>query len=439
MTTETQAPNWTRVVCNKVLPWTLGLYSLAVMTTMAGMEIFGWLSAALVLCILVAGFWKPNLYKGLWFRADWVLVVFFVVVVLGASITAPSPPLGWGWDTIVGSARFVFLFMLLRLGMAWVWSERVAKPITYGLIGVAALIAIYAVFQFYTGIDLVRGPDSQAVTQWGIRSNGQPYYRASGLWNHPLRYSYFVGMNLCFAFAFFVIGTGSAKKSVRWWMALAFVLMGLGLLASLARGAWIAVVAAIIVMAFYAGWKKALGTVSVIAVALGVTIATSPEISSRLKTIVDLNHESNSSRFPLWKANWLMFLDHPIIGVGYGQNEAIVGEYFQRMGMPDDAFKGHAHNQYLQVLSGTGILGFACYLIFIGFYFWLAHSLYRRAKDSWTKAFALGAIGMQVVMAVGNMTETVFKNAQLNHFFMFAIAALSVVAVRTSEAEQTVR
>ncbi|MEK7355993.1 MAG: O-antigen ligase family protein [Bdellovibrionota bacterium] len=430
---------WINIIRLKILPWTLGLYSLAVMTTMAGMEIFGWLSATLILSVLVAGLWKPRLYDGIWFRADWALVGLFGVVVLGASITAPSPPVGWGWDTIVGSARFVFLFMLLRLGISWTWSDVVSKRIVYGLIGVAALIGIYSVFQFYTGLDLIRGEGSQAVTLWGYRSNGQPYYRAAGMWDHPLRYSYFVGMNLCFAFAFFVIGMGKVGKHARWWMALAFVLMCLGLMASLARGAWIAVVVAILVMSFYSGWKKALGAVSVIAIALGLAIATQPEISDRLKTIFDLSNESNSSRFPIWKANWLMFLDQPIIGVGYGQNEAIIGEYFQRMGMPDDAFKGHAHNNYLQFLSGTGILGFACYMIFIGFYYWLAHSLYRRSSDPWTKAFALGAVGMQIVMHVGGFTEANFKSAQVNQFFMLALAVLSVVYVRSNQTEQVRR
>jgi O-antigen ligase len=416
---------------SKILPWTLGLYSIAVLSTMAGMEIFGWTSAAIVLGLLAYFKFENRPFENVWFKADWALVVLFVIVVLGAFITAPEPPLGWGAVTIIGAARFVFLYFLLRLALLWTWSDRVVPRMIYFLIGLAALIGLYAVFESYTGIDLIRKTNA-TVTAWGTRADGSTYYRAAGLFDHPLRYCYSVGMCLCFPFAYLLLGTGSKRKWDRLWMALALLAMSAGLLASLARGAWIAVAVAIVIMSFYSGWKRALSTIVLGVVAVGVVLVARPEIGQRLTTIMDSSNESNSSRIRIWKANIEMFKDHPIIGVGYGQNEALNGVYFKRMGIPDDAFKGHAHNNYLQFLSGTGITGFACYMVFILFYLYLSHSTFMLLpkEDVWSRATVLALLGAQLVLHIGGFTECNFKSAQLTHTFMMCCALLSVIAVR---------
>jgi O-antigen ligase len=384
------------------------------------MEIFGWTSAAIVLGVLAYLKFKNRPFENVWFKADWALVVLFVIVVLGAFITAPEPPLGWGVVTIVGAARFVFLYFLLRLALLWTWSDRVVPRVIYFLVGLAAVIGVYAVFESYTGIDLVRKV-TQPPTPWGARADGSLYYRASGLFDHPLRYCYSVGMCMCFPFAYMLLGTGSKRRWDRVWMLFAFLAMTAGLLATLARGAWIAVAVAFVVM---------IGIVAV-----GAILIAKPEIGQRLMTISDMSNESNSARIVLWKANIEMFKDHPIIGVGYGQNEAIVGVYFKRMGIPDDAFKGHAHNNYLQFLSGTGITGFACYMVFILFYLYLSHLTFNLLpkEDVWSRATVLALLGAQLVLHIGGFTECNFKSAQLTHTFMMCCALLSVIAVRARQ------
>ncbi len=153
--------------------------------------------------------------------------------------------------------------------------------------------------------------------------------------------------------------------------------------------------------------------------------------------MTDTTNYSNYSRFDLWHANWEMFLDHPILGVGYGQNEAVIGDYYAKLGYPDDTFKGHAHNNYMQFLSGTGLPGLSLYLFVIGFYLYFAHKTLKRAKqkESWGYAFVLGTLGAQLVLHLGGMTETTFKNAQINHLFMLALAALGVVATKSRDLE----
>ncbi len=399
---------------------------------MAGMEMFGWLSATIVLVCLIADKISGKKSESIWFVGDWGWIGLFGVIAIGAVLVAPPPPLGWGADYIIGSARFVFLFLLLRLGLLWTWNEEGIKKVMTALIVISVFIAIYSVIQYYTGLDLIRS-GKRAVSKWGQRADGSFYWRASGMFDHPLRYSYSVGMALCFPLAFALVAW--AKPRARLLMAIATIILAAGLFATLARGAWAAVFGSICVMVLYAHWKRAVLALAVVAVLVGTIFVANPELVDRVKTVTDSTNESNSSRWVLWRANWEMFLDHPVLGVGYGQNEAIIEEYYDKLSIPQTTFKGHAHNNYMQFLSGTGLPGLALYLFVIGFYLVLAHRTLRNARDkeTWTYAFVLGALGAQIVLHLGGMTETTFKNAQINHLYMLVLAGLGVVVAKSRD------
>ena len=62
---------------------------------------------------------------------------------------------------------------------------------------------------------------------------------------------------------------------------------------------------------------------------------------------------------------WHIFLDHPLLGVGFGQSPKYIPRYGRMYGYmlgPKDAA---AHNMYLQILSETGLVGFAVFLLIL--------------------------------------------------------------------------
>src|SRR5690242_4745967 len=101
-------------ILKRILPLSLALYTVAILSSMAGMEIFGWLSATLVLVLLMGGRIRwPEMLPG-----DWALVGLLGVVTLGALLNTPEPK---STIDIIGSFRFVPLFLLLRVGILSVW------------------------------------------------------------------------------------------------------------------------------------------------------------------------------------------------------------------------------------------------------------------------------------------------------------------------------
>lgn len=81
---------------------------------------------------------------------------------------------------------------------------------------------------------------------------------------------------------------------------------------------------------------------------------------------------SDPIRVRVWTTSILVFLDHPILGIGYRQLELQSHLFAQGYGVeplpnpntPYAYFKGHAHNNVIEAFAGMGVLGG---IIFCGF------------------------------------------------------------------------
>jgi O-antigen ligase len=397
------------------------LYTLSILSSMAGMEIFGWLSAILVLALVATKQLRfPPLLGG-----DWALLALLAVVVVGAFVNTPEPK---NTLDIVGLFRFVPLFLLLRAGLIYLWSETRWRTWLMGLSLAAGVIAIYAMSQYFTGLDILRGDSHRAVQVFITDSMGEPrFFRASGLMSAPITYANSVGLLVCFPFAFSMVQGAVADRRWRWLMGLCTLLILGGIVASMSRGVWVAMAAAFLIMAFYLGRRYAWTMLISGVVVITASLILSPTLHDRLLSIVSSKTASAVDRERIWSANLAMVKDYPILGVGYGENERLIGDYYQRLGV--DGQIGHAHNTFVQFLAGTGIVGFVLFMFFAVFYLYLCHQLWYSipANRPWLRAFVLGALGAQVVLHVGGLTECNFKDMEVNHEIMLILAGVGVV------------
>lgn len=96
----------------------------------------------------------------------------------------------------------------------------------------------------------------------------------------------------------------------------------------------------------------------------------------------------NSSRLAIWKATLLMIRDHPIAGVGLGGYRVSLPRYHDASGgwVPQEA-----HNEYLELMASSGIIGFALMVIFIVTVIKLSTRCLRTAADPFRRAACFGA------------------------------------------------
>jgi len=334
---------------------------------------------------------------------------------------------------IVGSQRWVFL--LLSSSFALTLSPPTLKGYRFLLI-FASVIAVYAVFQSFTGIDLLR-PGSHRAVQGLDVSKENFLWRSAGLFGSPMGYVYIAGMQACLILAVVMVFPKEAKK-LRLFSLVAFILVAASLVTTYVRGAWFAMAIAYIIMAWMASrkvfyWVLGAGSTAFVVLFFGLV-----QFRERFMSLFNAGYTSNSERWVLWKMNWRMFKDYPIFGIGWEENETRACEYLNCNTNPKP-FTGHAHNNYLQALSGLGITGFTAFVFFVGFFLWLTLRLYRRLpKDMyWARALTLGSFGAQIFLHLGGLTECNFKAGATNHNFMIVLGI--VVSLSVLEAKGLLR
>lgn len=106
----------------------------------------------------------------------------------------------------------------------------------------------------------------------------------------------------------------------------------------------------------------------------------------------------NSIRFYLWHEAWLMFLQSPLLGVGFGQ---FAWNHFQLLALfrqPEvNGLYNHAHNIVMQLLAETGLVGIT--IFFVALAAWLL-GLRRRVFDiqTWWILALLSIVGIHSML-----------------------------------------
>lgn len=406
----------------RLIHFSLSLYLIATWSSMAGMEIFGWLTFLLVVTYAAKRPADAPAPMGEIVRdgLPWKAMIG-IVAVTALGIFVNGQPQADKVE-IIGSQRWVFLLCThtYALFLAPVRLKGYKLFLFF-----ASVIAVYAIFQSFTGIDLLRMNDAlpnRAVQPLDVRKEIR-LWRSAGLFGSPMGYVYIAGMHACLMLACAML---FPKGRLRAFSIAAFSIVALSLVTTHVRGAWFAMAVAYLAMAWLASRRYFYIAVGTGAAAFVALFAGFVQFRERFLSLFNMSYGSNSDRLGLWAMNWRIFLDYPIFGIGWEENETRACEYVNCLAVPKP-FTGHAHNNYLQVLAGMGILGLAAYLAFIGFFLWLTYRLWKQIPRElyWARALTLGAMGAQIYLHVGGLTECNFKAGATNHNFMVVLAVVA--------------
>lgn len=202
-------------------------------------------------------------------------------------------------------------------------------------------------------------------------------------------------------------------------------LTSFSILLSLTRGAWIGVSVGFLIIAFI--YSKKIGGTLLGALSFIFTLMLLAWSSFRERVLQAFHPSQNydSERINLWRSNWEMFKDHFYFGVGHGDYKNFLPSYFEKLGIPADHFQSHAHNQYLQALSNTGIIGFGFYMLFIGGILFLTIKYYQKTKN----LLFLASLAAQVSFHLGAFTECNFERSKVRLVYLFFCAlCLTLIA-----------
>ena len=201
------------------------------------------------------------------------------------------------------------------------------------------------------------------------------------------------------------------KHKYRKWIYLAAFLAGIyPLFYTYSRGAYLAILAAVVVFGFL---KKPVLLVLVAALVFTWQAVLPPTVVERISmTEVDANNAneleaSAAHRLILWEKAKQDFEEHPLFGVGYNA----FGFTVPKGELTD------THNLYMKIASEQGVIGLAILAAILLRAIASAWSLYRGGSSGFYRGLGLGFLGCITAVCVSNIFGDRFSYFMLGSYF----------------------
>jgi O-antigen ligase len=256
-------------------------------------------------------------------------------------------------------------------------------------------------------------------------------------------------MEMTLALPLGMLFSGAVEAERRPLYIFAVAMMGVALLMTNSRGGIVSLLALIFFLVVVTGFQKktnaeenedaqtsrtrgavmrvGLGLALVVALVLGALALGGEGALSRFTGTVSAE-DPTTGRAHFWKIALQVFRDHPVIGAGLGSFGLMYPQYDTRNGL---LRVEQVHNDYLQVLTDTGLIGAALGLLFI---FWLFRQGFARREtgDAFRRGVTTGALAGCFGVLVHSFFDFTLHTPS-NSLLFLVIATLATVDSRVEK------
>ncbi len=217
-------------------------------------------------------------------------------------------------------------------------------------------------------------------------------------------------------------------KPKEYWVLGSLGIISLCLLLTLTRQAWLGFFTGTVFLLFF--WSKKYLLIIPLLLA-GLLLFAPVGLKDRMLTMTDMENSGLQVRVSLWKGGWEIFKDHPVTGCGFKCVDSIHSQY------PDPS--GYVariigmHNNILQLLVDTGIVGLGAWLSIWATYFieifkrrWILH---KETSQGNVEGLLLGSSAAVLGFIVGGFFETNIYDSEVAMLLYF-LMGLSLTQVK---------
>jgi len=282
------------------------------------------------------------------------------------------------------------------------------------------IAACYGIFQHFTKIDFFGH----------TRFFQDAFARSTGFFANVFDFAAYLGMVLlvCVSLVFF-----SNSRRERLAMGLASFAIFISLALTHCRGAWLGLLAGLIVVTILSGRKAILALlVGAVLVANFLVIFHESSITKRAISIADLNDISRLERLCVWRSSLMVIRDHPITGVGLHGFQKVYPQYI----LPQARFPHirNAHNNFLEMGADCGILGLGTFIWFLVTLLKRSLVAFQKTEDRYLKALSLGSLGVFIFFVANGLFRYDLYRLEVMMLFFFFVG-VSVVIRNMKEVE----
>lgn len=141
-------------------------------------------------------------------------------------------------------------------------------------------------------------------------------------------------------------------------------------------------------------------------------------------------------RLELWKASSIIFLEHPVLGVGRGRLQPALSKLAAEKRVIPQAVNQHSHSDFFSIAAEMGIIGITCLgLLYFGmtYYFWRE----RQSDDPLIRTAAYSGLAVSTSTIIYGLTIDVLVPVMQTTLIALLIAALlAMIDARHRELSQ---
>lgn len=176
---------------------------------------------------------------------------------------------------------------------------------------------------------------------------------------------------------FFSLILSAQEKTYRFFAIASSTLIFLGLLSTGTRGVLVGLIAGLGVVAILTFLEKRtkqqkqkflqiLGCLLILGIGIFGLMSTAEESNTLAYRVTHLINDTAEQRIHFWQMGWEGVKEHPILGVGYGNFYTIADTHFHKeLYQYEDYYIDKAHNYFVDVITGGGILTAIAFLLFL--------------------------------------------------------------------------
>ncbi|WP_371368516.1 hypothetical protein SRRS_20660 [Sporomusa rhizae] len=335
-------------------------------------------------------------------------VVVALLVLLSAASVIVSPDKGFSFYNYYHlMGRYIIVYYLVINNLT---SLQQVQRLVGAVLVSALLVAFYGFYQYIHGVDI-------SAFQW---VDGEQFpdlkVRVFSTLQNPNLLAGFLVVVMSLA-----VGLGLHMESMQGKLllfALVF-LLGICLVLTYSRGAWLSLVAVTAVCGRLYN-RKVLWVFLLIPV---VALVCHDAVIERLVSIFNPTDTSSTLRLALWESTIAMILDNPLFGIGWGSYWMVYPDYDFFLNNPAARIV-HAHNMYLHIAAEIGIPGLLVFLGIIYCHTKKAIDILGQTRNQQVAGLMLGVIAAVVGLAVNGFTDYIMFNIQMSMLFWLLNAVI---------------
>lgn len=258
-------------------------------------------------------------------------------------------------------------------------------------------------------------------------------FRISGSLSHYMTFAGLLMLSATVAVGRLAFGASGRERTA---LLVALLAIGVALLLSQTRGAWLGVAAGSIVALALRRWHL-LPLVPVVATA--TYLLAPPHLQGRILSTFDPYDRTAMERTAMWRVGAAMIADHPLLGVG----PRLTDEHYHEYAEADDPYAnnppGHLHSNLVQTAAERGVLALLLWLALWIAWFYRAGRIWKGLDehDDLGRAAVAGSLAaMTAFHLMGCFEYNAGDSEVVTLAFLLAAWPFAVVGTPSGEAQE---